>query len=670
MRSWLSYLITASAAVIELNRAASAQLPVSPPTELPAVVVTAPRKATAKNPQKATKGEKGDVVISPTANPTPVAETTSSVTLITAADMERDQRRTAPDALITVPGINLVQSGGPGGVTSVFMRGTNSDHVKVLIDGIDVSDPSSPGRAFDFGQLLTADLGSIEVLRGPQSGLYGADALGGVIAITTKQGEGPPLVTGTVEAGSFGTFNQTSSLSGSEKGFNYAFNFAHLHSDATPVTPLELLPPGEKRNDDDYDNQTYSTKLGFDVTKDLTFNVVARYTDATLKFTNDDPFAFPTFPEARRSIQTVHQLYTRGESVLSLFGGAFKSYAAVGYTNARNSTLFPDSPLASENDGERIKYDWRGVTTLAPGQTLIVGLESQTERLSANANFLGRAATSAEETNRAGYVELQSEIAKRLFMAANVRLDDNDNFGDHATWRVAPAYIVPGTETKLKGSIGTAFHAPSLNDRFVDFPPFFFANPNLKPEASTGYDLGFEQPLLSNRLRVGVSYFRNDITDLIQTSFDPVTSVSTSINIGRAATYGTEWFASLLLTDELRLRGDYTHTDALDAVTGLELLRRPKDKASATLAWSPTGPWSFSATVLGVSSWDDIDRATFAPVTAPGFTIVNVAANYKIDDHMSLFGRVDNLFDLHYQDPTGFERPGLGVFVGIRLTNR
>src|SRR5882672_11511619 len=156
-----------------------------------------------------------DVVTSPTTIPTPVDKVASSVTVITAADLVRDQRRTLPDALSTVPGLNVVQSGGPGAQTSVFLRGTNSNHVKVLIDGIDVTDPSNPSQTFDFGHMLTGDIARIEVLRGPQSGLYGADAIGGVISITTKKGEGPPKVYGQVEGGSFGTFNQSTGVSGS-----------------------------------------------------------------------------------------------------------------------------------------------------------------------------------------------------------------------------------------------------------------------------------------------------------------------------------------------------------------------------------------------------------------------------------------------------------------------
>ncbi len=152
------------------------------------------------------------IVVSPTTIPTPVDQVASSVTVITAGDIQRQQIRTVPDALNTVPGLNVVQSGGPGGQTSVFMRGTNSNHVKVLIDGIDASDPSIANGTFDFAHLLTGDIEQIEVLRGPQSGLYGSDAIGGVISITTKKGEGPPKVKASVEGGSFQTFNQTAGL--------------------------------------------------------------------------------------------------------------------------------------------------------------------------------------------------------------------------------------------------------------------------------------------------------------------------------------------------------------------------------------------------------------------------------------------------------------------------
>jgi len=204
------------------------------------------------------------------------------------------------------------------------MRGTDCDHVKVLIDGIDVSDPQQYQPRLRFRAADHEGIAQIEILRGPQSGLYAV--LGGVIAITSEKGEGPPKIRATVEGGSFGTFNQTSSASGFEGNFNYALNIGHFHSADTPVTPLDLLPPGRVRYGDYYDNLTYGTKLDWDATRYISFNVIARYTDATLRFTGDDFSTFPPAPAAVQSIQTVHQLYTRGETVVTLFDGAFKNY--------------------------------------------------------------------------------------------------------------------------------------------------------------------------------------------------------------------------------------------------------------------------------------------------------------------------------------------------------
>ncbi|HEV2046630.1 MAG TPA: TonB-dependent receptor plug domain-containing protein, partial [Chthoniobacterales bacterium] len=173
----------------------------------------------------AAEAETQEIVVSATRVETPINQIGSSVTVITDEEIARNQRRSLPDVLQTVPGLNIVQTGGPGGKTSVFMRGSNSNHTKVLIDGIDANDPSQDG-VFDFGQVLTSDIARVEVLRGPQSSLYGSDALGGVINIVTKKGEGPPRFAGMLEGGSFDTFNQSASVSGSISRFNYSFNVA------------------------------------------------------------------------------------------------------------------------------------------------------------------------------------------------------------------------------------------------------------------------------------------------------------------------------------------------------------------------------------------------------------------------------------------------------------
>jgi len=605
-------------------------------------------------------GPAAPAIVSPTGTVTSSAQTPSSVTVITAQDIATQQYRTVPEALGTVPGLNVVPTGGPGGQTSVFMRGTNSNHTKILIDGIDIGDPSTPNAAFDFGHLLTGDIQQIEVLRGPQSGLYGSDAIGGVISIITNKGDGPPRATASVEAGSYGTFNQNIGLSGSQNNFNYAVDVGHLHVSDLPVTPLQLLPPGQRAIGNDYDNMTYSTKLGADLNEFWSVNTVARYTEATLHFTGTGDTGSPTAPDSEQSTHEVRQLFTREEAVLSLLDGRIKNYFGVNYTNEWSSDIAPGAPSATETTGTRLKYDWHAVTQIAAGQNLVVGAEQQTETIDTTG-------FSADNGNKAAFVELQNQFANRFFLVTNFRDDFNDRFGEHSTYRIAPSVILPVTETKLKASYGTGFKAPSLSELFQNFPDFdFFGNPNLKPEESTGYDVGFEQPVFNDLVRFGSTYFHNDITDLITTN----DTFTTNVNIDRATTEGTENFVLFNVTSRFNIRGDYTFTRAVDASTGVQLLRRPKEKWSTTATWKPIDPWTVSATLLHVGSWLDVSRDGLETnLSAPGYTIVNLRSDYALNDQVKVFARVDNLLNLHYQNPTGFLAPGLGVFGGVRFAS-
>ncbi len=603
------------------------------------------------------------LVTSPTTVPTPESDVASSISVITSQQMAAQQDRTVPDALSTVPGLNVVQTGGPGGQTSVFLRGTNSNHVKVLIDGIDVSDPSNPNDSFDLGQLLTGDIERIEVLRGPQSGLYGSDAIGGVINIVTKKGQGPLKVTGTIEGGSFGTANQTFDASGAHSIFNYAFNINHYLAASTPVTPSNELPPGVQRNNDSYENWTFSTKLGADINEHLMLNYVGRCTDSTYFFTGDgfDPSTGLEAPEGTQSLQIDHDFFTSGEAVTSFFEDRLKNYLGINYSDSHS---FNASPGADNeiNQGQRVKFDWRSVIVALPSETIVLGADHETESL-----FQNDPDVNASRNDAGGYAELQSNFYNRFFLVSNVRYDNYDTFGGHVTFRVAPAFIVPQTETKLKASYGTGFKAPTLSELFVNFPAFsFFANPDLLPEESTGYDAGFEQPLFHDRFSFGATYFHNNITNLIDSTD------TTYVNIGHAETQGVESFADWTLTDRLHLRTDYTYTRAVDESTGLELQRRPYDKGSITALWTPADPLTLSGTLVAVSKWvDDFDRnnSNTAPGDfTPGYVVVNVAANYKVGDNVNLFARIDNLLNEHYENPLGFLRPGIGIFGGMRLS--
>jgi vitamin B12 transporter len=594
------------------------------------------------------------VVITATRLPTPELEIASSVTVVTADDIAARQERTFSELLRDIPGLNVVQEGGSGGLTSVFMRGTNSNHVKVLVDGIDVSDPSNAGAVFDFGQLLTQDIERVEVLRGPQSGLYGSDAIGGVINVITRAGSGPMKLSASVEGGSFDTFNQGAGISGSQDAFHYSGNVAHLHAGATPVTPLALLLPGEPRNKDYYDNFTASTKLGLDLTSDFDLGLVARYTNTHLRYTGEDFSTFPAFPAAQPSASNTNEYYGRASAHLQSLDGALNQTLGVAFTRNATATLQPQIP-ETLNTGERVKVDWQGAIKVSGTHTVLLGLEDARDKISEPLSASIRIASA--------YAELQSQLGAHWFSSLNARYDDNNRFGSKGTYRFAPAYLISATGTKLKASVGSGFKAPTLSELFQNFPPFFFANPNLRPESSLGYDAGIEQGFGADTVRVGATYFHNRIRDLIASDI----TGTTWANIGRAITRGVESFVAYRPARQLTLRLDYTYTEASDDVLHQQLLRRPKHKGNLIATWHASDALLLNLDVLTVSSWVDGNRDFSIPrLEAPGYTTLNLAASFDLSGQLALFGRIDNLLDRRYQNPVGFLRPGFGVFAGIR----
>lgn len=591
---------------------------------------------------------------------TPASQIGSSVTVITADDIAKQQRRTVNDVLSAVPGLNLVQSGGPGTQTSIFMRGTNSNHVKVLIDGIDVSNPAVPNAAADLGQLLTGDIERIEILRGPQGGLYGADAIGGVISITMKKGSGAPKLTASVESGSHGTFNQRAGVSGSASIFNYTFGIEHFRSTDTPVTPWELLVSGTVARPNYYDNYTYSGRVGADLTDNFSVNVIARYTDSKLGFTSDGYGACFCAPNPSRTWLSNHQLFTRAEGIWHSLDNRYRTIFGVSYSNLWSRNVYPPVTFTAPSaaTGERLKFDLRQEIALSDNYKVLLGVEH--ERFSLDLGNL-----KASDVDNAAYAQLEANLFKGFTVASNIRYDHYNSFGGHFTYRLAPTYTFDQTGTQLKASVGTGFKAPTLSQLYQSFPAFgFYANPDLKPEESTGYDLGFEQPLLDGKVRVGSTYFYNKIKNLIMANAD----FTTNINIGRAETHGNESFIAWKVNDQLDLRADYTFTIAKDEDEGQELLRRPRHKASLQANWSPIDQLHISATLLFVGSWVDGNRDfSIRRMRTPSYTTVNLAADYDLNDKINLYTRVDNLFDRRYQEPIGFLQPGLGVYGGVRV---
>jgi vitamin B12 transporter len=600
------------------------------------------------------------VVVTATRIATPANQVASAMTVIDASDIELRQQRSLPDVLADVPGLNLVQTGGEGGQTSVFMRGTNSNHVKVLVDGIDVSDPSNPGGGFDFGKYNSADIARVEVLRGPQSGLYGSDAIGGVINVITKQGEGPLSLTGEAEGGSFETFNQDATVSGSSDDFHYRATLSHLHAGATPVTPLDLLQPGETRHDDYYDNVTASTKLGYNLNDHFDLGFAGRVSDGLGYITGDatDLVTFLSFPSPTQTRNYVQSYGSRGTAHLVL--GSFDQTLGMSYSSTVTSSMDPNNG-SLPSSGDRIAFDWQGSMPIASGETVVVGATNIRDAM--------HVPISAGITTNAGYGELQSSLpgvmdGVDVNNSVSVRYDSNSRYGDHVTWRVAPLVTVSSTGTRLHASYGTGFKAPSLEQLFLSFPTFdFFANPDLKPETSEGYDVGVDQTLFG--VQGGITWFHNDITNLIETN--PVT-FENNINIGRARTEGIESYLSWQALDTLMLRADYTYTEAEDADLHEELVRRPKNKLSGEARWQATPALNLDASLLYVGSWVDGSRDFSVPrLNAHPYWTADLAASYALTETLTVTGRMSNLFGKTYENPVGFLQPGRAFYAGLKV---
>ena len=603
-----------------------------------------------------------DVVVSATRIPTPVAQIASSVTVITAADIEARQQRSLPDVLRNVPGVDIVQSGGAGGQTSLFVRGTNPNHVKLLLDGIDLADPSTPSGAADISKLLAGDIAKVEVLRGPQGALYGSDAIGGVVNIITQSGEGPLKLSADAEGGSFDTFNQRGSVSGSEGDFHYAASVQHFHSGATPVTPLNLLQPGEKSHDDFYDNVTASLKLGYDVAENFDLGLVGRYTNSLGKITGDafDFTTFASFPSPTQTRIETLQYQTRGTAHLVLWDGRLDQTLGLAYGHTISATQDPDNG-DSRQIGDRVKLDWQGNVRVMDGQTVVLGAETARDALHPGLSFGFPSPLSRGITTNAGFAELQSDFGSGLYNSVSVRYDDNSRFGDRTTWHVAPAWVIESTGTKLKATAGSGFKAPALQQLYGTFG----GNANLKPETSFGYDVGIEQSILGGAVTGGVTWFQNNIRNLIVSGPAPAFQLT---NVGRARTDGVESFVAWKALDTLTLRADYTYTDALDAGTRLALLRRPRHKVSVDADWQATDDLSLDAGLLYVGPQTDGNRDFSIPrLKMPDYVTINLAASYRLTEQWSLFGRIENLTDTNYQSPDGFLRPRIGAYGGIKV---
>lgn len=593
----------------------------------------------------------GEVVVTATRIQTPTEEVGSSIAVITAEDIEAKGYATVDEVLRGSLGIDVFVTGGPGQSSSTFVRGANSYQTLVLIDGVEMNEPSGINRGFNFANLTIDNIERIEVLRGPQSPLYGADAMGGVINVITKRGEGPPRFFLGGEGGSFNTWREFAGAQAGSKKYNFSIEASHSSSDGFSAADDNL--PGNDEVDK-WENTSTSARVGFVLSDNIDLDFIGRFQDGRTHLDNGGG----PYQDADDYSVNERKIFTKAQANIFAFDGLWEQTLAYGWADHQRD--YKDDPWSGDYsyDGKKHEVSWQNNFYLHETNTLTLGLEYEREEMDDHGDLDVSAHT------KSIFVQDQIKLGGFSFTTFGVRHDDHENFGGEATYRITQAFLLRNWGTKLKGSYGTGFRAPSLNELYYVNPwggPG--GNPDLDPEKSTGWDAGIEQSLFKNRLNIGITYFHNNFDDLIvwDNGYN---------NVDKAETGGIESFAVITLSDDLVLGLNYTYTDTEDN-DGRRLLRRPLHKIGFNTKYRFLERATANLDVFYVGERDDSywDAMTFTTrdVVLDDYVLVNLAASFDIYDYLTIFGRIENLFDEEYYESYGYGTPGLSAYGGVKI---
>ncbi len=618
------------------------------------------------------------VVVTATRVETPLSEIGSSVTVITSEEIESKQAVHLIDVLRGVPGLDVVRNGGLGQQASVFLRGANSDHTLVLVDGIEVNDPSTPARAFDFASLSVDNIERIEIVRGPGSTLYGSDAMGGVINIITRKGVGDIQTSLSAEAGSFRTHQEKVAVSGGTDRVNYSIVGSYLDSEGITAAGKEY---GNSERDG-YTRKDVSARVGLTPADGLSVDFFYRYLNAAADLDNyggtggDDP----------NYTSDSSSNFFKAQAQLALFDSFWEQslgYSLTDYDRSNKNGKdidHPDDSSQSQYDGQLIQIGWQHNLNLSQSNILTLGAEYEEESMKSRSystfidwvTFLPSSSLSTfpekSEQTVGYYLQDQIWIGKNFVATGGLRIDDHSQFGTHDTYSATVSYFVPMTKTRFKGSYGTGFKTPTLSQLYEN-SVYVDGNPSLSPEKSEGWDVGFEQILLDERVTLGATWFETEFDDLILAVWNGTILKSEYLNIDAAKTSGLELTLSLQPVDGLIISGGYTYTKTENVATGEELLRRPRNKYNVALNYQLSKNANMNIGLLHVGEREDYGSEFPWPIiTLKPYTVVNLAASYAFTDTLSLTGRIENLLDEEYEEVSGYGTPGIAGYLGARLT--
>lgn len=609
-----------------------------------------------------------EVVVTATRSDSEPSRVAESLTVISAEQARDSQKLALSDLLTSVPGVTVTRTGGLGKQTSLRIRGAESEQTLVLIDGVKLNDPSSPGGGYDFADLMVDDIARIEILRGAQSALWGSQAIGGVVNVITPVPAGRLSAASSAEYGSFGTAEATARVQAGNERFAWRVGGNYLTTDGISAFDERL----GGREADGYRNVSANARALWYVNEAVTAEVRSYWWRGR---SDIDGFPPPTFSLGdTREFSITRQWVNYAGVTVTALGGKFENRLGVSYTDVDRENRDPDSivPTTFEGDGSVTRLEYQGTLQINDALSTVFGIERESSRFNT-------ASPSEFDPNPvplhndikldSSYGLVQFSPVQALTLTAGLRYDDHETFGSNATAQAGAAWTVtPGT--LLRASYGEGFKAPTLYQLFSEF-----GTPSLSPEESDDWDVGVEQRV-GDSVVVSAIYFDRDTKNMI----DFVSCFGSSLpqcslqpfgfyeNVAQTTTDGIELSLTAQLTDQLHFDANYTHMNAENATPGStigkDLRRRPRESAYAEVAyeWPIALTTTLAAQYVG-SSFEDVANA----VELDEYVLVDLRASYRASDSLELYGRLENLFDEQYETTRRYGTPGRGVYAGLRV---
>ncbi|SFK56101.1 TonB-dependent siderophore receptor [Caulobacter sp. UNC279MFTsu5.1] len=592
-----------------------------------------------------------------------LSETPVSMTVIDAETLRQRQAVVVSDLLSRTPGVTVTRNGGVGGSTQVRIRGAESDQTAVLIDGVKLSDPSATGGGYNFATLLAGDVDRIEVLRGPQSTLWGSQAIGGVVSMITKTPDGPLAGDATVEGGSRATaYARVGVGAGGDWG---GWRLAAGSYTTAGVSNFDQALGGKEK--DGYRNTALSGRLDLKATDWASLDARLSYAKGRNEF---DGFPAPLFSfadtaEYGKTKELVSYLGAR----LSNFDGALNSRIGYSYTQTDRDNYDPSQAVTTKTfdaKGTDNSLEYQGTWTINPVWRAVFGVSTERSwfRTAAPSSFdptptPDRHATGMDSV----YGQLQAKLAPGLTLTGGVRHDDHDTFGGATTYQAGATWSPNGGATVIRANYGEGFKAPSLYQLYSDY-----GNTSLKPEEARSWDVSVEHSVLDGRLRGAITYFNRDTKNQIDfMSNNTPPNFGGYANTAKTQADGVEVEGSFEVNSVLTLSANYTNMDAVNRSAGpnygKDLARRAGETASADAELSLPNGLTGGVTMQYVGhSFDNASNTR----RLKSYVLTDVRISYPINDTFELYGRIENLFDQQYETLYRYGTLGRGAFAGVR----